>query len=161
MYRTKSIHENKERICWETHRNIGVIVGRILAVLSLMILAVGCDSGDGRLEVEGAVTLDGSPVTDGSISFFPQLGTSGPTAGGKITSGQFTVKSAKGLMTGSYRVEIIASRKTGKQVKDPFMDIMVDEFVQYIPAKYNVESELTADVKEGSANQFDFQLSSE
>ena len=117
--------------------------------------------GDGRIAVEGSVTLDGNPLTDGSISLRPMMGTSGPTAGGKITEGTFSIRPDKGVMAGPYRVEITASRKTGKQVMDTLLGTMVDEYIQYVPEQYNRESDLTADVTEDGPNQFEFNLTSE
>ena len=38
---------------------------------------------------------------------------------------------------------------------------MVDDIKQYLPARYNRQSELTADVTEEGPNRFTFNLSSE
>ena len=101
--------------------------------------------------------------------FYPEPGTRGPTAGGKIVDGEFTVAAEKGTMEGTFRVQISATRKTGKKVFDPTAEMldsgstdgMIDEIVQYIPARYNKQSELTADVVDGGENRFEFALSSE
>jgi len=127
----------------------------------LLLAKTGCDTGNGRLGIEGTVTLDNNPLHDGAVSFLPMNGTSSPTAGGEISNGIFSVKPDKGVMAGSYRVEIIATRKTGKQVMDPLMGTMVDEVIQYVPKKYNHESELTREVTSDGPNEFEFQLTSE
>ena len=72
-------------------------------------------------------------------------------------------------MAGTFRVAITALRKTGRQVEDPTAamidpeatSVLTDEYEQYIPARYNMQSELTAEVKEDGANTFEFQLSSQ
>jgi len=72
-------------------------------------------------------------------------------------------------MEGAFRVPISATRKTGKKVFDPTAkmldsgatDGMVDEIVQYVPARYNKQSELTVDVVDGGENRFEFALNSE
>ncbi len=35
---------------------------------------------------------------------------------------------------------------------------LVDDYQQYLPARYNTASELEADVQTGAANQFEFNL---
>ena len=50
----------------------------------------------------------------------------GPTGGDKIVNGRFSVRSDKGVMSGSYRGEISATRKTGNKV----MNSMQMEVVQ-------------------------------
>ena len=132
----------------------------ILSV-SLLLAVAGCDSGDGRLEVSGTVTLDGEPLPSGSISFRPMQGTHGPTGGGEIVDGRFSIRSDKGVMPGSYRVEISATRKTGKKVMDTILQTEVDEIVQYLPDKYNKDSELVRELTEAGPNELTFELTSQ
>ena len=132
------------------------------------VALVGCSEPSDRRALEGTVTLDGQPLAAGGINFFPLSGTHGPTAGGKIVEGRFYVAPEGGTMPGTFRVVITASRKTGKQIVDPtaaMMDPqaeseMVDDYEQYIPKRYNQQSELTAEVTTDGPNQFDFPLSS-
>ena len=68
----------------------------------------------------------------------------------------------------SFRVVITAKRKTGRQVSDPTAAMMdpkaesgfIDEYEQYIPRRYNQQSELIAEVTEDGSNEFEFVLSS-
>jgi hypothetical protein len=130
-----------------------------LVALGLLLSLNGCgDRAGGRLAVHGAVTLDGQSLGGGSISFRPVAGSTGPTAGAKVVDGRFAIPSDKSLFAGKYRVEITATRKTGKQVKDPTFGAMVDQVAQYLPGKYNRSSELTAEVKPGGPNDFTFNL---
>ena len=130
-----------------------------LLLLSLALL-VACDSGE-RKSAHGTITLDGNPLAEGSISLRPEPGTKGPTAGAKITDGTYAVDSKDGTFVGTFRVEISASRKTGRQVLDTLTGMMVDEYEQIIPERYNQESELKAEVTEEGANEFNFELISE
>ena len=126
-----------------------------------LLLSAGCGWESGRRALEGTVTLDAQPLAEGSISFRPLPGTSGPTAGGKITEGKFSVSPEGGTFVGTFRVEITASRKTGRKVPDTIMAGEVDEVVQFIPARYNRQSELTAEVTDAGPNRFEFPLSSQ
>jgi len=136
-----------------------------MAWLSLFVLlgtAVGCgESGVERAEVQGNVTFDGTPVESGTISFIPIEGTQGPSAGGAITDGSYHIPPDKGPVIGKHRVQIVGTRKTGKQMKagpeaeDP--NAIIDEIEMFIPPEYNTRSELTVDVEPGT-NEFDFDL---
>ena len=127
--------------------------------LCLLLLA-GCGSESDRSSLEGTVTLNGQPLAEGSIALRPLPGTRGPTAGGKITNGTFAILPEQGTFAGTFRVEITASRKTGKQTKDTMLGIMVDDYERIIPDRYNRQSELTAEVTEDGPNHFEFTLSS-
>lgn len=135
----------------------------VIAGLTLFgfLWTAGCGgpSGPERAEVFGTVTFDGEPISQGSISFLPQEGTNGPSAGGLIVDGKYDV-SERGPALGSYRVEIQSSRKTGKKIEagppSP-PGTMIDEIEMYIPTKYNRESGLTVEVKSGR-NEFNFKL---
>lgn len=125
--------------------------------LCLFLLA-GCGSESNRSGLEGTVTLNGQPLAEGSITLRPLPGTHGPTAGGKIANGKFTILPEQGTFSGTFRVEITASRKTGKQKKDALLGIMVDEYERIIPDRYNRQSELTCEVTADRPNQFAFEL---
>jgi len=60
------------------------------------------------------VTLDGQPVETGSIAFRPKGQTKGPSAGGTIQDGAYSIDRAQGPVVGTMRVEINATRKTGR-----------------------------------------------
>ena len=113
--------------------------------IAVVLLAAGCGGPtDGRLQITGEVTFDGQPVVDGYVTLSP-LG-SGPSAGGKIQDGEFTIEREKGPMAGKYRVVLQAMRETGRMIPiDPALPHdTVAETVQYLPACYNTRSQLTA-----------------
>ena len=132
------------------------------AVLAFgLLILLGCSRSAGRQSLDGTVTFDGAPLAEGSIVFLPQPGTKSPTCGGTISQGQFSITPAGGAACGAFRVEITAIHKTGKKVTDPKEGKLVDEIEQFIPARYNQQSDLTATVSEEGPNRFDFALKSE
>ena len=136
------------------------VLGRLCAtglVVVWMCICVGCG---GLVAVEGNVTFDGQPVEEGSIAFESTDGV-GPTAGGKIQNGKYTLTEEAGVMPGKKTVRIMGVRKTGEQVFDGMVNKMVDVVEKYIPAIYNQESTLTCEVVAGSVNRHNFDLKSE
>jgi hypothetical protein len=133
----------------------------ILWVL-LGVFLIGCaDDGLDRAEVHGQVTVDGQPIEQGSISLVPQPGTEGPAVGTAIEDGTYAFDHSDGPLPGSYRVEIRATRKTGRQIVDdmrPPGDNRVDEVEQYLPPRYNSKSELTVEVARGVNKVKDYDL---
>jgi hypothetical protein len=124
---------------------------------ALLALLAGCAQSD-RQALEGTVTLDGQPLPQGTIRFIPQPGTGGPSAGGEIRDGAFSIDADKGVFGGSFRVEITASRKTGNKARDRVTGEETDIYAQFLPIRYNSNSELTADVKKSGPNRFEFAL---
>ena len=147
--------------------NIGSVgFGRWCAIGLFVIgigICAGCGGSGGRVGVAGNVTLDGKPIEDGSI-VFESADRSGPSAGGKIQQGAYSLADDSGVMPGKKTVRIFAMRKTGKQVAGGVasdMSQMVDEIEQYVPAIYNEKSTLTCEVVAGDDNRHDFELESQ
>jgi len=133
-----------------------------LALLMLAVIAVlpaGCRDTR-RQSIEGTVTIDGQPMAEGCVRLIPDEGTSGPTAGAIISNGRFTIDGAKGTFAGRFRVEILATRPTGQSTVDPVTGERVPVRAQYVPARYNAESELTAEIVAGQPNRLEFNLAS-
>lgn len=129
-----------------------------LAAAAGLLVAAGC--GDNRSAVSGRVSLDGKPVEAGTISFVPEATTKGPSAGATIANGEYRVEGENLPVPGSYRVEITATKKTGKMIpagSPAPKGTMVEETVQAVPEKYNKKSTLQKDLKAGS-NSLDFDL---
>ena len=134
----------------------------VVVTLCTVMSAPGCSrTRSNRGAVSGGVVLDGSPVADGMILFRPCRGNDGPTAGASISQGRYAVPGAKGPWVGWNRVEIRATRKSGKKVPKPFgkANEMIDDDEEAVAAKYNDASELEVDIKPGT-NTFDFQVES-
>ena len=113
------------------------------------------------MPLEGTVSLDGRPLQKGAIQFNPLPGTPGPTAGGEIADGRFAILPSGGPFAGKFSVQITAAGSTGRKVLDLFSKRMIDEYVQYLPARYNSRSQLQAEVTAAGPNRFDFALTSE
>ena len=133
---------------------------RVAITVCCVLLAVGCESSSDRAALEGIVTLDGEPLPDGQIVFLPQADATGPSAGSTIENGNYSVPADMGLFAGNFRVEITAERKTGRKIVG-FLGEEVDQVENYLPARYNDQSELVAQVEAGRKNTFDFELESE
>jgi hypothetical protein len=122
-----------------------------VAMFTALFIA-GCGSGEpATYEVRGTVEWKGEPVTDGYVNFFPDGGQPVKADAGKIANGAFVFRSTAGPKT----VEIWANReKPGQTSKVMGMR----EKEQYIPAKYNSQSTLKAEVTPAGPNQFTFKL---
>ncbi|WP_437185233.1 hypothetical protein SH668x_002331 [Planctomicrobium sp. SH668] len=120
------------------------LVGKAQAALLVSLCvamtgALGCTGGDQgpKLhEVVGKVTVDGKPLELGVITFDPLDGVSG-SYGETIKNGEFQLKSS----AGKKKVSIMASRLSSKPGPGglPHQE-------QYLPAKYNMKSELVREV---------------
>ena len=137
---------------------------RALAHLGLMLAVAGgvaCrgDSGPARLPISGSITIDGAPLPSGSITFAPLDGPVAATA--EVRDGRFHADRSAGATPGRYQVEIVAVRPTGRRVPHPDLPRETTEEVRdIIPPRYNVATELTAEVKPGADNEFAFALTS-
>ena len=109
---------------------------------------VGCRSDRPPLSaVEGVVTLDGKPLADAEVVFTPQNGRHSTAR----TDGQGRYEltylpDVEGAMLGSHSVRI--------SQLDP------DMLVEKVPAKFNADTTLTAEVSRGS-NEINFELKSD
>jgi len=97
--------------------------------------------------VAGNVTYQGRPVEDGRIRFIPIEGTRGPVSGGLIRDGSYSAGHKGGVPVGVHRVHIEAYRRPKPDEVDP---LEATAKVQYLPRKYNADSELRLRVPSGS-----------
>lgn len=116
-------------------------------LLVLLLTLTGC--GPSTHLVSGTVTFDGQPIPEGHIAFVPEE--SGPSAGGPITNGNYSVTVPDGKM----KVQITASKmqqlpagETGRYGKK-------EETRAYIPSKYNSNTELTLEITGSTSRDFD------
>jgi len=142
-----------------------VIQFRKLSLVMILAFA-GCGGGDGldRQPITGQVVFDGQPLKEGEILFFPTsaTGKDAVATGAHISGGSYSITRENGPIPGNYKVQITAAG--GAQAPPANADAMPGtgpiHAKELIPAKYNVQSTLTADVKSGETNKFDFTLSS-
>jgi hypothetical protein len=130
--------------------------GITAGALVLATLTLGCGDG-GRAAVSGTVMLDGQPLPEGSITFFPTDGNRGPSAGGVIQDGTFEIDTRDGPMIGKNRVEIRSNTPTGRKIIDPRMPTMQLDEILAVPKRYNSDSELVRDLHPGH-NELNFEL---
>lgn len=134
-------------------------MNRVLCLIALSLSALVCGCGEkaaNQFAVSGSVTYLGQPLDQGSIQFEPAADQ--PTfSGAPIEAGKYLLPSENGLAPGVYRVRIssaapvaaapvAAPGESGPPAKDR------------IPAKYNAETTLQAEVKKDGENKFDFDL---
>lgn len=128
---------------------------------------MGCSSGspDGldRKAVYGKVTLDGTPLARGVISFDPEGGSTGAQpVGGVVTDGSYSIDSAAGPTPGKYKVSIrSASTETPDDANGPGPSSPRKKpAADPIPERYNAKSTLTAEVQASGSTSADFALTS-
>lgn len=127
---------------------------RLLFLGVIIFVAFGCGPGEpSPVSVHGKVTLDGSPLEDGQISF--------------ITPGQVPemIEIKDGMYNGNVkwgtrRVEIAKYRpyQIPPEVPKSMHPLMKDGKENYLPEKYHRESELSAEVQAKGPNEFNFDL---
>ena len=123
----------------------------IALLLALPLALTGCGGGWGA--ATGSVTLDGTPLKDGVITFHPAGG--GAAAYGTLKDGSFAISTGQkdGLAAGKYKVTVSASTipKEGTSETAKLLT----------PAKYAKAetTDLEAEVKSGS-NSFTFDMKS-
>ena len=119
----------------------------LLAVLLLLGLT-GCGGRKTVAEVSGLVTVDGTPLDNGAITFYPVAGGSvkaAQSAGATIgAEGRYQAE----IAPGRYRVEITSSRVIGqRKVYEGMADSPLEDIREEIlPPEYNTKSTLTQDI---------------
>jgi len=113
----------------------------VLAASIAFVPGCGGPKPSPLMTVSGTVEVDGEPLKGGQIVFVPLDANLSPEAG-TIKDGTFECSSKMGPM----RIEITATRKNPGGLR-----------ANYIPARYNKESELTEDVS-ASNHHWDFKL---
>jgi hypothetical protein len=122
----------------------------LFALGLIAIFLAGCG---GAGTVTGEVTLDGTPLKEGLITFHPA--DPGPTAYGQVKAGEFNLSTGQkaSVPPGKYKVTVSASTIPEMGTKQ--------EAKLLTPAKYAKPdtSGLEAEVKSGS-NRFKFEMKS-
>ena len=138
------------RFFWrdQLRRNVGGIL-----VVGVMALGAGCGpTPTPKGSVSCTVTLDGKPLDQGEVSFVtPGL----PPELVAVHDGTFQGK----VTVGSHRVEIRAYRPGKPYFMGPTkMDPSPEN---YLPARFNSESTLTADVTAAGPNEYKWEVQSQ
>jgi hypothetical protein len=134
-----------------TNTEVPAPSARALALFVGLVATAGCGgNSDGfeRFPVEGTITLDGSPLKSGTVTFIAQG--QGATSSVGVADGAFRLGRSDGLSPGPYRVEIFSIQPTGKKIpsaEDP--QTLVDETVNLVPKRYNIQSQVKAEIPSG------------
>lgn len=126
-----------------------------LVLAGVLLGVAGCTSSVPESEVTGTVTVNEQPVLEGQITFHPATG-GGKSASGRIEYGNYQLK-----VPGEKLVEIYGQREIPGRYSSELVNgqkvLMREEFV---PARYNVKSELKVTIPAASSTQ-DFHLKPE
>ncbi len=135
------------------NRPCSVGMARVVFVASLILPGVGltgCGSPKTTATVAGAISLDGAPLDNGAISFYP------------IGGGDAAATHSAGATIGNdgrYQAELASSRVVGqrKAYEDIADSPLEDILEEVVPPQYNIASELVHDIELGTKT-LDFSL---
>ena len=119
----------------------------IVALLAVLLLS-GCGKSEKKYTLTGTVTYQGKLVERGSVSFVP-VEAGKHSDGAEIVDGKYTCE----VTPGEKIVRITGSRQVPPPKGDNPSLVLYEDF---IPSKFNRESELQIDVT--GAQTKDFQL---
>lgn len=128
----------------------------------IFVATVGCgtDDGLGRRAVSGTITLDGTPLADGSIAFEP-VDKSTTSSAGVIARGKYSITRQQGLPQGKYRVVVNALKPgTGMTLpagKSPGEEVGTPQ-QELIPPDWNTKSQNFIEVTESSSTEFKHEI---
>ena len=140
----------------------------VLAICGIIWIAalssVGCsNNSSGRFEVQGEISLNGTPVEAGTISFSPQGENKDSRAAMPFQGGRYEIPVEKGLVPGKYLVQIFAEPVESESI--PPEQLIMNEGrtnfrppVQPIPAKFNTKSDQIVEVTADGENEFNFPI---
>ncbi len=127
---------------------------RFAGTLSTLVFALGVagcgDSAPPMGDVEGAVTVDGSPVPQGTVTFTPADGVR-PAAACDLKDGKYAVR----VGVGPCKVQVRMLKKVGEKKaygNEPNSPV-VPIYEEGLAAEFNDKSTLTYDVAAGKATK--------
>ncbi|MBN00274.1 MAG: hypothetical protein CMJ77_14225 [Planctomycetaceae bacterium] len=128
--------------------------------MCFLLLCMGCGSSGDLPRVYGLITLDGEPVRNASVAFYPREGRA--SLGFTDEEGRYSLDYSResiGAAEGKYKVTVSTGvpSKPGKGIDA----VSIPAIPETIPEPYTLasETELTAVVVEGE-NEIDFELNS-
>lgn len=130
-----------------------------VAAVCIAVGVAGCGDPLNRQAVSGVVTFQGTPLKTGSVTFVPIDPSLRTTGGSVVTDGKYQIPAAQGLSPGKYRVSFSAMDREAIGPAIPGDPMPPGQVLpkSLLPAKYQGESKLEADVTAGD-NVFDFKL---
>src|SRR5262249_5548895 len=125
-----------------------------MAIVGLMVTfcLAGCAQQTPRQQISGTVYYRGKALDRGHIEFL-SLGDQGGYSGAMIKNGTFTIPAAKGLEPGTYVVKIYSPDSIPlPATAPPGLGPVAPAPNERIAAKYNLSSELRAEVTKRGTN---------
>ncbi|MEM8681179.1 MAG: hypothetical protein AAGF97_17670 [Planctomycetota bacterium] len=130
---------------------------RLFLVSLILVMVTGC-GGPYDASVKGVLLLDGSPVSTGTVTFYPQGG-GAPAYAQVQEDGSFVARTgdANGLPSGNYEVSVrVVERIEAEKLGDP------PRFKNLIPVRYkNPKTSGLAYELSSGRNQIEVSLESE
>ncbi len=148
------------RVSYETFS----LVGLTYAAIGIFFLAStsGCGPKTDRLQISGEISLDGSPLDQGSIRFILKEGEKLLSSGAVIKDGKFFIQREKGLPPGTYHLSISSPDTKGPMIPSgPPQQRGIPVAKERIPRKYNIDSQETIEVTPSGDNHFVFDILSQ
>ena len=121
----------------------------VLAIVMLPTYGLWCAmawlfAAAAPVTVRGSLSYQGSLVEQGEVEFAPAPGENAQRHSTLVEHGKFLLPASQGLLRNKkYVVRAKAYRKTGRLYKNAPGGEPSEEYEQYLPARYNSESELT------------------
>jgi hypothetical protein len=145
----------------ENRIEIDVLRLRRLVRYCGLVLTIGIVSGCGpkgleRVILTGDVSHNGQPIPHGIIRFTPSTSTLGSTVAATIENGKYKVDSRGGVPVGTHSVQIEAYRIVPRSESRPGVPpppnavAPAGDRIQWLPPKYNDETELTVTIEPDS-----------
>ncbi len=129
-----------------------------LALSLLVVAGCGGQAVDGRYPISGNVSFKGQPLEKGTLEF--STSDRSQLTGATIEKGKYSVPAEQGLKPGKYTVKISSTDDgaAGGPPPPPGPENTNQVAKELIPEDYNLNSKITADVTDGGANKFDFDI---
>ncbi|WP_040891671.1 hypothetical protein [Zavarzinella formosa] len=124
----------------------------LMALFITIVSTTGCDSGKKKavaVPVKGSVMIDGKPLAEGEISFL--VSNEAPTTF-PIKDGAYSGNAN----VGKNKVEVRAFKDGPPLSTDPEKK---PTKLNYLPERFGISSQLTAEVTAGGTNDFKFEVS--
>ena len=132
------------------------LAAAVTGALATFPAGCGRDRGPERVLVSGAVTFNGQPVSEGTIRFLPaDAKSTTPMAGAMIRDGQYKIDTRGGVPVGTHKI-VIEGFRVNPNAANPDAPVAMQAMmrgvprIQYLPKRYNTDSELQMTIESGS-----------
>ena len=127
----------------------------------------GTSDGLPRQPLAGRVLLDGKPLAHGTILFFPEEVSTKQhetvPSGNTIVNGWFSIPRDKGPVPGKYKIAVSSEKHVKHPNRTDREDIPAEPqppAQEIIPARFNANTELEVEIKEGGIKELRIDLQS-